>query len=196
MVDIETLATHANAPIVTIGATIFDPQRLNTWDELYDRAFLRNVDIEDAVKQRPGVDGGTLKWWLQQSSEAIKALVTGDSVSLFQALADFNRYATDRGEQSPLRAPYRSLAPSTVVWANSPSFDCIILESACKAVKAPWPFFFSNWRDVRTVVDLAWPNGPDDRPDFQAGVAHDARADAVAQALKVQAAYAELGLSA
>ena len=48
---------------------------------------------------------------------------------------------------------------------------------------------------MRTVQRLAWPN-PDDRPTFDVpGVAHDARWDAVTQALTVQAAMYRLNLS-
>jgi hypothetical protein len=194
MADIETLATEADAPILSIGAVVFDPQRQNTFEELRARSFLRLVDVEDALKHTPRISGSTLKWWFSQDDAAIKNLINGGQVTLFQALADFNRYATDRSESSPLPAPYRSLAPCEVIWANSPSFDCVIMEHSCRVTKAPWPFRFYNWRDVRTIIDLAWPNGPDDRPDITPVVAHDARDDAVAQAMKVQAAYAALGL--
>jgi hypothetical protein len=60
-------------------------------------------------------------------------------------------------------------------------------------VKMPWNFW--SCRSVRTVQDLAWPDGA--RPDFdvKGGVAHDARWDAVTQAMMVQAAMFRLGLS-
>lgn len=196
MCDIETFGTRAGCPVVTIGAVLFDPQGNDTFEGLRKRAFLRNVDVEDAIKHSHGVEGGTLKWWLKQSDAALKALVTDDAVSLKQALEALFAYATDRGPHSPLAEPYRALPLPSTFWANSPSFDYVILEAAAARVGVKWPFFFSLYRDQRTIVDAAFPNGPDERPSFNAGTHHDARDDAVAQALLIQACYAALGLSA
>jgi len=102
----------------------------------------------------------------------------------------------DRGPTTPLPEEYRRLPVPTCFWANSPSFDYVILEQATKSLGMRWPFFFSWYRDTRTLYDVAWPNGPEDRPQTNAGVHHDARDDAIAQALMVQAAYKEIGLSA
>ena len=64
------------------------------------------------------------------------------------------------------------------------------------AIKAKMPWRFWECRSVRTVQDLAWPN-PDERPHFDVpgGVAHDARWDAVTQAMTIQAGMRRLGLS-
>ena len=40
------------------------------------------------------------------------------------------------------------------IWANSPSFDCIILENAYKSCNLEIPWKFWNLRDCRTVYDL------------------------------------------
>ena len=58
----------------------------------------------------------------------------------------------------------------------------------------PWDFW--SCRSVRTIQDLAWPEGAADKPYFEVpGVAHDARWDAIQQAMIVQAAMVRLGLS-
>lgn len=189
MVDLETLGVTESAPIVSIGAVLFDPQGNDTFEALYDRAFLRLIDIEDAINTCGPAEGGTLKWWLGQKEEAIKRLVNGEQVSLKVALQDLYIYSHVRGDKNPkvahLPIPQR-------IWAKSPDFDCTKLDAACRKCKIKDPFFFSTRRCVRTAQDLAFPNG--ELPEFKSGVHHDARDDAVNQALMIQACYRALGL--
>ena len=197
MVDIETMGTSPTSPILTIGAVLFDPHEQNDVQTLEDRGFLRRVDISDALKNSGGVEPDTLKWWLQQEDAAIKALVEGETVTLQQAMLDFRNYCVDRNVELERKFfPGWSEYPvGCILWAKSPDFDCKILENACKAVNERMPLVFWQYRCVRTLQDLCWPDGPEARPKFKFGTAHDARADAVNQALMVQAGYKELGLS-
>lgn len=188
-IDIETLGVSETAPIISIGAVLFDPQATDTFEALYGRAFLRLIDIEDAINVCGPVEGSTLKWWFTQSDVAIKRLVSGEVVSLKSALADLWIYTHVRGDRNPAVA---TLPLPTNVWAKSPSFDLKIINNACAKLKTKNPFFFSTERCVRTAIDLAFPDG--DVPEFSSGVAHDARDDAVNQALAIQACYRALGL--
>lgn len=196
MTDIETMGTGPGAPILTIGAVLFDPLVTDDVSKLEERAFLRRIDISDAVAHSSGVDGGTLRWWLGQEDAAIKELISGDTVSLKTALADFSRYLVERGSyvDKEFFSGLSELPPASTFWAKSPDFDMKILEHAYAAVGLQPPFRFYQYRCVRTLQDICWPNG-DDRPVFRAGVLHDARADAVSQAMMVQAGYHRLGLS-
>jgi hypothetical protein len=196
MVDIETMGTSPTAPVISIGAVLFNPRQQDSVQGLEKRSFFARVDVEDAAKHSGGVEPGTLKWWLTQEDAAIKALVTGEAVALRHALSDFRQYCSHRWPAGDDKFfPGHSQLPlACLVWANSPNFDCTILEHACASVGEVFPFRFFQYRDLRTLKDLAWPGGPDDVPKFQYGTAHDARADAVNQALIVQAGYKELGL--
>lgn len=73
------------------------------------------------------------------------------------------------------------------VWANSPSFDCELLEAAYDAVglEAPWDFY--QERDYRTLSSL--PVAVD--VEFE-GVEHDALDDAKHQALVAAETLARL----
>lgn len=198
MVDLETLGTHPEAPILTIGAVLFDPWQLDTADGLYERAFIRKVAVQSSLAACPRVDGDTLAWWLSQEDAALKALVGEDVVSLKEALVAYRQYCVDRHPKTNdwFFPGHSSFPQASMVWAKSPDFDCVILANAFRTVNEINPWAFYQYRCVRTVQDLGWPEGPDSRPDFHAGtVKHDARADAVAQAMCVQAAYAKLGLS-
>jgi hypothetical protein len=191
MVDLETLGTTESAPILTIGAVLFDPQARDTFEGLLQRAFLRRIEVPDAIKYSGGVNGETLKWWFQQSDAAIKALVGDDAVLLKTALTELFEYAQSRHNRQP--EWLRNMPLPTRVWAKDPDFDCNILRYACDRTNIKWPYHFSIMRSVRTIQDTAFPDG--ELPVVHEGVAHDAAQDAVAQALMVQACYAALGQS-
>ena len=201
MVDIETMGVGVGAPLLTIGAVLFDPKMQSTATSLAKRSTLIHINIEDAVKYSAGVEGGTLKWWLGQDNLAIKGLISNYAVSMETGLMQFRQFCIDRNPRldDTFFQGHSQLPQACAVWAKSPDFDCKNLEDKYKRLdgdkfgKFPLPFF--QFRCVRTLQDLAWPGGPDDIPKFQTGTKHDARADAIQQAMVVQAGYRELKLA-
>lgn len=156
MIDIETLGRRPNAPIISIGACLFDPATGKIVKEFY-----RGIDIESACQF--GVpDGGTIKWWLQQNAQAREAAATG-STPLPLALKELSEFVSDW--------------TNIQVWANSPSFDLTILEYAYYKCGMSHPWAFWNTRDCRTIAELAGK-----RPPKHQGVAHNALEDAKHQA--------------
>lgn len=186
MVDLETLATHTSAPILAIGAVLFDPTQLTNYDRLAQEAILLLIDPADAVNTCGPVDGDTLRWWFRQDDAAIKRLVAPGALSMRDALIELWKYSHARITGS--------MPIPTHIWARSPDFDCAILQSACKATGVRYPFPFYKQRCVRTALDLAYPNGDPPKLVANGVVKHDARDDAVIQAMLIQRCYAELGL--
>ncbi len=161
MVDLETLGTFMNAPVVTIGACFFDPMMGEIGDKFY-----RKIDMADAMKHGT-LDPETLRWWLKQDPAAQKELTDGKS-TLANALDDL--------------AVFYNTGNDAQVWGNGPTFDITILDYAywkCLGKKAPWPFW--NVRDVRTVVQLA--EGLVKKPAafMKDGTAHNALDDCIFQ---------------
>lgn len=70
------------------------------------------------------------------------------------------------------------------VWAKDPDFDVVILRNAFAQIGEMFPFKFWETRSVRTITELAYPDG--DPPPIGVGVAHNAKDDAIRQALMVQ----------
>ncbi len=199
MLDIETLGLDMGAPVVTIGACLFDPYSCDSGEALLARAMLIRIDISDAIRYASKIDGGTIRWWFEQDDAAIKALVGDDAVSVQEALTKLTRFCNERGAfvDNEFFNGLSSLPKACRFWAKDPDFDMRLMQHYYDHPdldgKQPWVFY--KCRSVRTVQDLAWPNG-DDRPDFDVpGVHHDARWDAITQALTVQAAMHRLGLS-
>lgn len=198
MIDTETLGVDVGAPVITIGATLFDPFTCDSSEELLRRSLLIRVDIQDAVDLADRVDGNTVRWWFEQNDDAIKALVGDDAISMKEALLRLFNYCSSRIPRADddFFQGISQLPPATSFWAKDPDFDMRLLEFFYQKLDIQKPWKFYDCRSVRTVQDLAWPNGRIDRPSFEIpGVAHDARWDAISQALTIQAAIYRLGQS-
>ena len=176
MVDIESMSTSHDAAILTIGVLYFDPQGHNTEEELRAQSKLFGpISLEDNEKQGRHFSGGTIHWWLTQSREAQMRLVEGSPGGLINTLVNFNKWMNE-------------LKPKpSFIWANSPSFDLIILKDAFAKANILWPFGFWAERDVRTIKEAAYPHThAESFPNFETGVAHDAVDDCIKQAMQVQ----------
>jgi len=171
MVDLETMGTHVGAPIISIGAIMFDPNS----DNLEGERFHVGIELESNVQFGRHPDPGTIMWWMQEDrAEARKAMLSLDKVDLYVALDELANWAPET---------------ETWVWGNGAAFDNVILASAYKSVGLE-PFWkFWNDRCYRTMKNLA--------PDVEWedwGVAHDALSDAVAQARHMQKVIKHLGI--
>lgn len=179
MIDIETMSRRPEAAILSIGAILFDPHHFQEPEELCKNpTFNQTISIESNEREGRHIDGGTVAWWLRQSKEAQDALFV-DPTNLQQGLQRFVVWANN-------------LDPK-FVWANSPSFDLVILKNACEQLNVRWPWQYWAERDVRTAKDLAFPNG--DCPQITHGIAHGALDDAIKQAEIIQICYAKLNMS-
>lgn len=162
MIDLETLGTAANAPVVAIGAVFFDPDTGKLGP-----TFDGTIDVEDAL--RYGImSGSTFKWWMSQSDAARQKVVRGRDKAE-RVFEDFWHFVVQKGD---------NVQP----WGNGASFDITILDYAFPRIlnkPAPWKFW--NVRDVRTVKELATGIVEFDS-SVKSGVAHTALDDAVSQA--------------
>ncbi|HEE3179224.1 TPA: 3'-5' exoribonuclease, partial [Klebsiella pneumoniae] len=77
MVDLETMGKKHNAPIVAIGAVVFDPATGSIGESFY-----KVVCLESSVNWGAVIDPSTVIWWLKQSSEARSAIVNDDAIPL------------------------------------------------------------------------------------------------------------------
>ena len=169
MLDLETLSTRHDAVIASIGACLFEPR---------EDSILGTFHHAVALASQPSrhIAGDTVAWWLQQSSKAQQSILI-DATPLTHVLNRFNRWVCAQH--------------ITTIWANSPSFDVVILRHAFQELGLTWPFKFWQERDVRTAKDLAFPNG--DAPANDAtDIKHNALDDAVFQAHLIQLCHARI----
>lgn len=154
MLDLETFDTSANSMIASIGAVMFNKDKIH--DEFYNA-----VKISDEDLRMFSMSASTLNWWLGQKVEAIKALTNGDR--LIDVLYSFKIFfETRQGKE---------------VWGNGSDFDNVILANAYRKLGLDQPWSYREnccYRTIRTRFP---------KVDFSfEGTAHNALYDARNQA--------------
>lgn len=173
MIDLETLGTKCDSPVIAIGAVQFSPDTGDIGGEFYTR-----IDWASAIEGRKA-DPETLKWWLKQSHVA-RAEIIKNGAKTPEALQALNEFiaglTTDRSIKD------------IQVWGNGSTFDIGILENVYDQYRIFIPWKFWNVRDCRTVEEMA--RGFVSRKAFaRAGVRHNALDDALYQVKYVSAMW-------
>ncbi|EPV0764117.1 3'-5' exoribonuclease domain-containing protein [Klebsiella variicola] len=176
MVDLETMGKKHNAPIVAIGAVVFDPATGSIGESFY-----KVVCLESSVNWGAVIDPSTVIWWLKQSSEARSAIVNDDAIPLLDALLQFREFVSDNVTGGSKKAQ---------VWGNGASFDNSILRSSYDCIAEDYPWEYWNDREVRTMVELGQAISFDPKTTIPfEGSRHNALADAIHQARYVSAIW-------
>lgn len=176
MVDLETMGKKHNAPIVAIGAVVFDPATGSIGESFY-----KVVCLESSVNWGAVIDPSTVIWWLKQSSETRSAIVNDDAIPLQDALLQFREFVSDNVAGGSKKAQ---------VWGNGASFDNSILRSSYDCIAEDYPWEYWNDRDVRTIVELGQAISFDPKTTIPfEGSRHNALADAIHQARYVSAIW-------
>lgn len=176
MVDLETMGKKHNAPIVAIGAVVFDPATGSIGESFY-----KVVCLESSVNWGAVIDPSTVIWWLKQSSEARSAIVNDDAIPLLDALLQFREFVSDNVTGGSKKAQ---------VWGNGASFDNSILRSSYDCIAEDYPWEYWNDRDVRTMVEIGQAISFDPKTTIPfEGSRHNALADAIHQARYVSAIW-------
>lgn len=154
MIDLETLGTNSNSPVVQIGLVFFTIEGIQVQSQI-------TIDFDDALKHGKA-DGHTIKWWLQQAKEAQATLF--ENQKPIEHAADIVRKLI--AAQNP-----------NFYWAHA-TFDFPILNSMYMSLGQKSPLPHRVCYDLRTLEYLAgkieW--------EKREGVYHNALDDATYQA--------------
>lgn len=165
MVDLESMGTNPDAPILSVGAVFFDPNTGATGAEFY-----KVISLESAMAFGGKPDAGIILWWMKQSSEARSALLVADTIPLDDALLQFNDFISENSANGPA---------SVQLWGNGATFDNVLLRQSYERTGIPCLLKFWNDRDVRTIVEMGKTTGINPRYDIPfEGDQHNALADA------------------
>jgi exodeoxyribonuclease VIII len=167
MIDLETMGTRPNSPVVSIGAVAFQPWRQHKDGEVQlggiVSKFYEVIDLAWSVRDGAVIEPETVIWWLGQGDKAREA-ITRRGIEPKVALQRFSDWL----------GPWEPMG----VWGNGASFDNVMLTEAYRraGIKAPWPF----WQDrcYRTIKSLY--------PQVELvrmGEHHNALDDAISQAM-------------
>lgn len=138
MVDIETLGTNGNNPVIQIGAAAF-----NIESGFITHAFDKTQDIRQLGEM--SVDPNTLLWWLGTDAELLKNILTAEETTP-TLISDFHDFLSEIKE---------SVDGEIKFWGNGILFDNRIIKEQMEAVGLTYPIRYSKDRDVRTILDLA-----------------------------------------
>lgn len=156
--DLETLGKTSKAPIVQIGAVMFEND-----GKIID-TFSRTIEIEDLDKYDLEPDYSTILWWLNQDKEAINQVFGSYCIKtdLKTALNDFSKWLITQNKEDNF-------------WSHA-TFDPPVLKANFKAVGLDLPIHYRSFKDLRTLKELA--NNPIVKRD---GTHHVAIDDAIYQ---------------
>ena len=161
MIDLETLGTNDNSPVISIGAVFFN----HVTGELGEKFYIV-LDVEQQISSRKRlVDGSTIKWWMGQENAAQKVFKENfkDTTA---GLLEFKHFVI------------KHAGDSAKPWGNGSTFDITIIESLMKDYGIDIPWKFRNVRDLRTFHEFIY-NGKDME---RKGTYHNALDDAIYQA--------------
>lgn len=171
MVDIETFGRRPRGLVVSIGAVVFSShEALSLRDTVTE--FHAVLSWEAALAEsRFEKNLDTLEWWHKKNPEAyarLRVLMKDSTLNTIQLLDQFCKWV----------APF--CEKGAKVWANSPSFDLVLLENTAKEVGIRFPITYNAENDYRTLTNLVY--GSTSKPRPPENIAHDALADARFQA--------------
>jgi hypothetical protein len=157
--DLETVATNANAGILTIGIAAFD------LDHPFDAPKTIYIALHGDDQSNRDVDSGTMEWWGQQDQRAYEAAFEGDNqIGMDEAADKIINFLQPFGDEF-------------TIWGHGPTFDVDILEDMFAEVERPVPWSFRDIRDIRTARDLLGFDITFEGDEFPHHALHDATAE-------------------
>ena len=145
--DVETLGKESNSVILSMAAIYFDPDKGQSYKELYNDAFFVKFDVVDQMKRLDRKVGKTtMQWWAKQCDNVkIKSFKPNPAIDVkfedgYEAM---RQWAATKNDDK------------CYVWARG-NLDQLVLDSFEEQleIKPIWPF--GRWRDVRTAVDFLY----------------------------------------
>ena len=136
IIDIETLGVRPDSVVLQV--------ELIAWDDNAENPVVaqRSWNLDGKQQQQSGrtIDYDTVLWWQNQSREATNSVFhnpgkTTKPLTFPLEFSEALRELTETGFKD--------------VWANSPSFDLVILTDLVDPVTLDWSF--RDWRDQRTL---------------------------------------------
>lgn len=179
MVDIETLGTTPQAPIIQLGAVAFN---IETGKELSRFNQFSKLD------KLALIESGTLRWWLQTNKELLTEILNNGKISENELLVEFTDWIYDQDGFDTM---------NLYLWGNGILFDNRIISEKCSKYDIDYPVYYRNDRDVRTIVELYCLKNNVDLSDLKKMrevnlVEHDALDDCLAQIGMVTICYRNL----
>ena len=197
MFDLETIGARDGAPIVQIGAVLFQPHgHVEVAGQVaLDQGTISapGTEFRACIEMEPWrmerADWSTIQWWLTRTSDRARQRVFGDQtrVGIGEALIDFTEWS-------------KSWGTDPTYWWSDMDFDLRLMRQAyenhaLQADACPFGNNLGPHRGVRDYRTLRWiGRGLGIEPAPFVGVEHDALDDAYAQAYYAVKVLRHLGM--
>lgn len=167
MIDLETLGTGPNAPVISIGCQVFDVETLELKGTFYGACQVAD-QLDTKIRH---MTADTFKWWMSQDGAA-KIVFKEKSDPTVNVLVALRNWIMGLAGSSA------NQTKKINVWGNGSSFDITIMETLFADYKVICPWMYYKVMDLRTFKRFV----RDGEKVEVAGVKHNALADATAQA--------------
>lgn len=169
--DIETVGVASDSGILSASLVYCDPENLaedNTeaYLQLLSQSCFVKFDINEQIKnidlkKLRSMDSGTLRWWQKQGEiQQTASLIPNKEidVSVYDGMKTLSSFFD-----------YHRKGKDANVWLRG-SLDQLATESICNSYDAPNWLIYNHTREVRTALDLLYPefvnNGYVEVPGF------------------------------
>lgn len=141
MIDLETLDTRPSAVVFQVGVLVFkDVLGGDTRGNIILEKKIFHLDILEQIMAGRTVDQDTVLWWAEQNPDAWRRH-PDDIRRTDYTFKEISRMYGEHGVGC--------------LWANSPSFDCVLMRSLREDLDIQWEFpSFREDMDLRTVKRL------------------------------------------
>ena len=149
VMNIKTLDTESTAVLLSVGLVWTELKAQFTIKELYQQSrFVKFSAAEQRSKYNRTMSKDTMDWWATQTKESqgVSLIPSKDDVSVetgIEILRDF--YKANGGTKSDY------------VYSRG-TLDSTVVASLCKRADIPQLFHYGQTRDVRTFIDVMYPN--------------------------------------
>jgi hypothetical protein len=168
MIDIESLGTHQQTPVLSLGAVSYN------FETGITASFHEFFEVDEQLKKGRYPQWKTIQWWMDQgdSARGRMSLSRSGLLNIEEMTDEFWTWWNEKVGDAPREdGAFYSQLP--LVISKGAAFDVPILEGLLEQV--PWDY--RNVRCYRSMLGWFAPN------EKRNPVAHDALADATDQAL-------------
>lgn len=145
--DLETLGTESSSVILSYAIVHFNPEDRPSYQQLLDKTLFVKINAADQIQRYKRTSSkDTMEWWSKQPrhTQDISLIPSKKDVSpleAYQILYDYICRVPNAYEQT--------------IWQRG-SMDQLVIDSFCKSVDKNPIVRYTNWRDVRTAIDILY----------------------------------------
>lgn len=148
VLDIETLDIRSTAAVLQIGMVyVEDVGKPRTYEDIINSGIYLKLDIVDQIKRlKRTTSQETIDWWKKQGAPQREVLRPDpkNDMRVEDALDVLTRWI-------------KSKPKNLVCWARG-TLDSVVIDDLCRSTGTKSIFEYNDYRDVRTGLDMMYPN--------------------------------------